>query len=77
MPSSRQDTVDDSVLWPSTSVDSAFAGLPSWATNDFDFEQAFGGYNNGRVTGFTGAETSSFDDEWAQSLGGYVQSDYL
>ena len=72
MPSSRQVTVDDSVLWPSTSVDSAFTGLPSWVTNDFDFEQAFSGYSNGRVTGFTGAETSSFDVEWEQSLAGYI-----
>ncbi|PVH85160.1 hypothetical protein DL98DRAFT_583756 [Cadophora sp. DSE1049] len=77
IPSSRQDTVDDSVLWPSTSVDSAFTGLPSWATNDFDFEQAFSGYSNGRVTGFRSEETSSFDDEWAQSLGGYIQPDYF
>ena len=43
-------------------------GLPSWASSDYDFEEAFNGYSHGGVYSFTGGETLDFDDWWAQSL---------
>lgn len=56
-------------VWPPTSMNEEFMALPDWATTDFGFEQAFGGYENGQASTFTGADMCDLDDEWAQLLG--------